>query len=130
MGLFGKKQDEILPALSERTIKFAAGELYGLIWSSAGEWSRDANPSHVAAIHEILRRHKTNDLTTTAYLIPDPKKNRIRIEIEGKVIDQLDPKSQALVAERVTAPVPVKCRIGIIGKGKFERCNVTLYHTR
>lgn len=130
MGIFGKKHVETLPSLSERTIKFAAGELYGLVWSSAGEWSRDANPSHVAAIHEILRRHKTSDLTTTAYLIPDPKKGRIKIEIEGKVIDQLDPKSQVAVADRVISTVPVKCRIQSIGKGDFERCNVSLYHTK
>lgn len=130
MGLFGKKQTEELPALSDRTIKFVAGELYGLIWSSAGEVSRNANPSHVAAIHEILRRHKTTDMTTTAHLIPDSKKGRITVEIDGKIIDQLAPESQAIVAGRVSSAVPVKCRIQSIGKGNFERCNVTLYHTK
>lgn len=130
MGLFGKREQVELPLLADRTIKFAAGELSGCIWSSAGEWNRDQNPSHIEAIRSILRRHKLSDLTGTAHLIPDPKKNRIKIEMEGKVVDQLNPESQAKVADRVTSAVPVKCRIQIIGKGNFERGCVTLYHTR
>jgi hypothetical protein len=130
MGIFSKREKGDLPVLSERTIKFVSGELYGCIWSSAGEFNRDQNPSHTAAIREILRNNKTNDLTSTAYLVPDQKKNRIKIEMEGKVIDQLHPESQAKVCDRVTNTVPVKCRIQTLGKGNFERCNVTLYHTR
>lgn len=130
MGLFRKREKVELPPLSERSIKFVAGELYGCVWSSAGDWNRDQNPSHVEAIKSILRKQKLSDLTGTAYLIPDPKRGRIKVEMEGKVVDQLNPESQAKVADRVTSPVPVKCRIQIIGKGDSERGCVTLYHTR
>jgi len=130
MGLFRKSEKVELPPLSERSIKFVAGELYGCVWSSAGDWNRDQNPSHVEAIKSILRKQKLSDFTGTAYLIPDPKRGRIKVEMEGKVVDQLNPESQAKVADRVTSPVPVKCRIQIIGKGDFERGCVTLYHTR
>jgi hypothetical protein len=130
VGLFRKRDEPDLPSLADRTVKFAAGELASCIWSSAGEWNRDQNPSHVAAIRSILQKKKSTDLTATAYLVPDPKRGRIKVEMEGKIIDQLTSESQAAVGDRVTSAVPVKCRIQVIGKGNFERCNVTLYHTR
>lgn len=130
MGLFRKSDKIELQPLSERSIKFASGELYGCIWSSGGDWNRDQSPSHVGAIKSILRKQKLSDFTGTAYLIPDLKRGRIKVEMEGKVVDQLNPDSQVEVADRVTSPVPVKCRIQIIGEGDFERGCVTLYHTR
>ena len=65
-----------------------------------------------------------------AHLVPDPATGRIRVEMDGAVIDQLDPKSQALVADRVTEIVPVKCRIQVIPVRNAVVCCVTYYHTR
>lgn len=136
MGLFkrseslAKPDPVVLPSLSDRSIKFVAGELYGLIWSSAGESSPNQNSSHCKNIRAILREQNLSDFKGTAYLMPDLKSGSIAVQMNGRTIDVLSPESVAKVADRVTQPVPVKCRIQTIGSGQYERCCVTLYHTR
>lgn len=136
MGLFKRSESQtnsepvVLPSLSDRSIKFVAGELYGLIWSSAGESSPNQNSSHCKNIRAILREQNVADFKGTAHLIPDLKSGNIEVQMNGRTIDVLNPESRAKVSDRVTQPVPVKCRIQTIGSGQYERCCVTLYHTR
>lgn len=128
--VFAKPESVVLPLLSDRKTKFVSSELCGAIWSSGGEWSRNQNPLHYKAIKTIFKEQKVDDFKGTAHLIPDSKTRRIEVVMFGRTIDVLTPESTLEVADRVTEPVPVKCRIQIIGSGQYERCCVTIYHTK
>lgn len=131
--LFSKgKQSAPRPELASRTVAFTKGELVGLIWSLSGDNSKSPNRSHIAAIREVIKAADKSATTWqgTAYLVPDAAKGRIVVEVDGHIVDQLTPESQAKVADRVTTAVPVKCRLEIVGRPGWERHDVTLYHTR
>ncbi len=132
MGLFGKKESNDLPALSDRTIKFVKGELVTHLWSSAGESSPKQNKTHRENIIKVLDKHapkKSDRYDSTAHLIV--KGEQVLVQMHGMIVDELVADSIAKVRDRlsVESPVPVKCRIEIYSRGRdTERANVVIDH--
>jgi len=132
MGLFGKKDTQPLPALSERTVKFVKNELATHLWSSAGEKSKNQNPTHVENICKIIDKHspkKSEKHEGTAHLVI--KDDRVLVQMYGMTVDELTNESIATVRDRlsVESPIPVKCRIEIYSRfTDNRRANVGIDH--
>lgn len=132
MGLFGKKESNDLPSLSDRTVKFVKGELVTHLWSSAGESSPKQNKTHRANIIKVLDKYapkKSDRYESTAHLIV--KGEQVLVQMQGMIVDELVADSIAKVRDRLSmeSPVPVKCRIEIYSRGRdTERANVVIDH--
>ena len=132
MGLFGKKDAQTLPALSDRTVKFVKGELATHLWSTAGEASPKQNKTHRENIIKVIDKNapkKSDRYESTAHLIV--KGDQVLVQIHGITVDELTAESITKVRDRlsVESPVPVKCRIEIYSRGRdTERANVVIDH--
>lgn len=131
-GTIGKKESETLPALTDRTVKFAKGELVTHLWSSAGESSPKQNKTHRENIVKVLDKYapkKSDRYENTAHLIV--KGEQVLVQMHGMIVDELVAESVAKVRDRlsVPSPIPVKCRIEIYSRGRdTERANVVIDH--
>jgi hypothetical protein len=137
MGLFGgknKKASTGTPVRPQPTVDLTGIDLQNLLCTTAGGYEFKVHPDHVSQSMAIFRKHFKNYRYPdwwegTGFLVPETKGKMeiIWVQVQGHKIDKLTKTSVDRLRELVVNPVPVSCRLTIMGSGRFEKPSVTVW---
>ena len=136
MGIFGgknKKANTGPPATPQPTVDLTGIDLQNLLWTAGGGYHFRVHPDHVSQSLAIFRKNFKNYRYPqwwegTGFLVPETKGKMeiIWVRVNGHNVDKLTKTSVDLLRGLVANPVPINCRLTIMGSGSSERPSVTV----
>jgi len=144
MGIFSRSKEpkktqleKNLELLASRELKFASGDLNNLLATAGGGYVRQPPPYLTEAAEDVYRRLPSGEKdedgwwSGVAFLwkYQDGRHDIVEVLISGKAVSKLTKESVAAVWDKLPAEqrIPVRCQLGMIGKGQYLKPSLDLY---
>ena len=147
MGLFSRNKEpkksqleKNLELLASREIKFERGDLQNLLETAGGDYLRRPPPYLREAAEDAFRRVPSGEKdeqgwwSGVAFLwkCRDGGHDVVEVLIAGKAVSKLTKESLASIWDKLPEEerIPVRCQLGMIGKGQYAKPSLDLYVAR